>query len=682
MDIKESLFCNRCSSLWPYNKDSLFLFYWNCDNPVSWYDNGFIFRSITGFTGSYGIFGFSLKKCFFASDSRYSLQSKGEINPDWLCITDSNAYSGVLPFFEELKKYNYKEIVVISDFISVAKFDSLKKLFDGSDINVKSISFANFISTLLEKIQSVNLDKKDDGEVSKSKDIADNNREKVNSELFTSIEKIEKLDTDCTPEVDRIYSISASNQSINSKCLEWISESILNMFLKQDSVETFHIPTDEVSSSFEEKRYKIMEQLKGIIEPSDTIYLANRNVTSWLTNGRNKRYSFDMNAMHDIVITQDSISVVNSLSDIKVSIKDCSKIFIDPNYTSLEKRNLMLDCKLPVHNIDYASINILSNIKGKVELENIYKSHIFDGLSIIYFLNWLELELLEDNEVSEFAASEKLLSFRKERDQFCHLSFPTISAMGENGAIVHYSKPDKNKILKDGLYLFDSGAHYFYGTTDLTRTISIGTPTAEQIFHYTIVLKAHIAVASSRFSKSLPPSYIDKKCREVMLENNMDFTHATGHGIGYFSSVHEGPISISPRSNVLLSPNMVLSNEPGYYMPGKYGIRLENVMFVVLASNADADCNLISSKNLSPILHNNNLNTETLEEKDEDILAFKTVSLVPFSRKLIDLKLLNPGEIEWIDGYHKRVFENLKGSLDRDSLIWLKNITQPISIQN
>ncbi|WP_349967190.1 aminopeptidase P family protein [Wolbachia endosymbiont of Armadillidium arcangelii] len=280
-------------------------------------------------------------------------------------------------------------------------------------------------------------------------------------------------------------------------------------------------------------------------------------------------------------------------------------------------------------------------IKNQIEITGAINAHIRDGVAVINFLYWLI-----GNETTELEAEAKILEYRRKQDLFKQPSFPTISAFNENGAIIHYRANNKtNKVIqKEGLYLIDSGGQYLDGTTDVTRTIAIGSPTNEQRAHYTTVLKAHIAIASAVFPPGTTGGELDILARTHLWKFGMDYMHGTGHGVGSYLSVHEGPQAISKGNKVKLMPGMILSNEPGYYIPGKYGIRIENLMYV--------------------------------EKRENGFLSFKQLTSVPYDRRLIDVQILTEDEINWINIYHQFVYENLKnGMKDKE---WLKKVCYPL----
>ncbi len=291
--------------------------------------------------------------------------------------------------------------------------------------------------------------------------------------------------------------------------------------------------------------------------------------------------------------------------------------------------------------------------KNNVEIQGARQAHIRDGAAVCRFIAWLAREGPE-SQVTELKAAHVLESFRRNQELFRDLSFPTISGAGSNGAIVHYhSTEETNRRLDSGmLYLVDSGAQYVDGTTDITRTISIGTPTAEHRDRYTRVLKGHIALATARFPKGTTGSQLDAIARRPLWDVGLDYDHGTGHGVGSYLGVHEGPqrISKSPNS-IALQPGMIVSNEPGYYKAGEYGIRLENLVVVV-------DCLEGGAKG--------------------SWLTFETLTVVPFDPNLIEASLLTSQECHWLNSYHTRVYETLTPFLDEETTSWLRSATVPI----
>ena len=292
-------------------------------------------------------------------------------------------------------------------------------------------------------------------------------------------------------------------------------------------------------------------------------------------------------------------------------------------------------------------------IKNATEIAGARTAHLRDGLAMVRFLAWLD-EVAVPGKIDEVAAAMKLEDCRRESGQLKDISFDTISAAGANGAIVHYRPTTKSKrVLEAGsLYLIDSGAQYREATTDVTRTIAIGTPTAEMRRHYGLVLKAHIAIATGRFPKGTRGQDLDPFARRPLWEAGLDYDHGTGHGIGSYLSVHEGPQRLSRLGTVELEPGMILSNEPGFYREGHYGIRLESLVLVTPR--------------------------EKISGGTREMMGFETLTLVPFDRRLIDPKQLLPWEVAWLNAYHARVRREIEPILLSDDRAWLRHATAPI----
>jgi Xaa-Pro aminopeptidase len=292
--------------------------------------------------------------------------------------------------------------------------------------------------------------------------------------------------------------------------------------------------------------------------------------------------------------------------------------------------------------------------KNAIELAGTREAHRRDGAALTRFLAWLSREA-PSGRIAEIAASDRLEEFRREGELIRDLSFPTISGAGANGAIVHYRAAPKTEkhLLPGTLYLVDSGAQYLDGTTDVTRTVAIGTPPAEARDRFTRVLKGHIALATCRFPAGTTGSQLDALARHALWQVGLDFDHGTGHGVGSYLGVHEGPQRISklPNSQALL-PGMIVSNEPGYYKTGAYGIRIENLVVVVPCEMPGAE---------------------------REMLCFETLTLAPIDRALIDTALLSPEEIAWLDAYHARVREILTPLLDRETAEFLAAATAPLT---
>jgi Xaa-Pro aminopeptidase len=284
-------------------------------------------------------------------------------------------------------------------------------------------------------------------------------------------------------------------------------------------------------------------------------------------------------------------------------------------------------------------------VKNATEQDGARAAHRRDGVALVRFFAWLDRAMAIDPP-TEISAAERLAEFRAEQALSKGPSFDTISGAAEHGAIVHYrAMPDSDKRLAAGMmYLLDSGGQYLDGTTDVTRTMALGEPTAEMRRHFTLVLKGHIALARARFPEGTSGAQLDVLARGPLWDAGLDFDHGTGHGVGSYLSVHEGPQRIVKSGTHPLEPGMIVSNEPGYYKTGAYGIRIENLVLVRRADLPDAE---------------------------RPMLEFETLTLAPIDRELIDATMLNAGERNWIDRYHERVYAALADDLNESERDWL-----------
>ena len=310
-------------------------------------------------------------------------------------------------------------------------------------------------------------------------------------------------------------------------------------------------------------------------------------------------------------------------------------------------------------------------IKNPVEINGMKESHIRDGAAIVRYLSWLEEQMKDGNDgaegiLDEVAVADKLENLRSEIQHYKGLSFETISSSGPNGAVIHYAPTRGNcrKLSKSEMYLCDSGGQYLDGTTDITRTVHFGIPTQHEIRCFTRVLQGHIALASAVFPIGTPGHKLDILARLPLHQDGLDYRHGTGHGVGCFLNVHEGPhgIGTGVRTHYKdgFQAGMTTSNEPGYYEDGNFGIRIENIL---ICENAPTKFNF----------------------GDKKFLKFSNLTMAPLQRKLIDPTLLNSMEINWIDDYHKEVRDKLLPQLQRkedDKLArqYLLRETEPIDL--
>ena len=428
--------------------------------------------------------------------------------------------------------------------------------------------------------------------------------------------------------------------------------------IKNSKKDFYKLPSKSIGKSYKSKINKIVRFLKEkkanyqLISSSennawlfnirgfDTKYTPVPNSCVLIDNKKNIKFFCDLKKI--------SKSLKKSLNDVEfINIKMLSKnllniydkrIIIDKDTCSyfyenlLVKKNKILNLQDPIY--------FLKAIKSKVEIENIKRAHIYDGAALTKFLLWLKKNF-DKKKITEISASQKLFKFRKKNKNFKFLSFPTISGTGPNGAIIHYKPSNKTnrKLRKGDIYLVDSGGQYEFATTDVTRTISLKNNSQRIKDIFTRVLKGHIAVADFNLKKNTTGSQIDFKARKSLKEIGLDYAHGTGHGVGYFLNVHEGPHAISRNNNVKIKEGMIVSNEPGYYEKNNFGIRIENLIFV-----------------------------KKLKRKN----CFENLTVVPIEKNLINKKLLNKNEKKWINHYHQKVYNSLKSLMNKSEVLQLK----------
>jgi Xaa-Pro aminopeptidase len=294
----------------------------------------------------------------------------------------------------------------------------------------------------------------------------------------------------------------------------------------------------------------------------------------------------------------------------------------------------------------------LKTVKNEIQIRHLRDTAVKDGVAVVCFLHWLSTRG-SGTSVTESGAARKLFELRRQQPDFVEDSFTPIMAFGANSAMCHYrADPDTDARIDDtGLFLTDTGGNYLTGTTDITRTLCPGRPTPDQIRDYTLVLKGHIAVATACFPEGTRGFQIDTLARQFLWQNGMNFGHGTGHGVGFFLCVHEGPARISPHPvDVALEKGMLMTNEPGLYREGKYGIRLENMVLV----------------------------TEARHTEFGRFLSFENMTWCHFEREMVDPSLLTSAEISWIDQYHRQVYERISPHLESGAADWLRQKTRPL----
>ncbi len=317
------------------------------------------------------------------------------------------------------------------------------------------------------------------------------------------------------------------------------------------------------------------------------------------------------------------------------------KIIIDKNTCSIFFEN-MIKKKFQILKKD-DPIYLLKSLKNKTEIKNMLKSHVFDGVALTKFIYWIKN--INKKKITEFEAQNKLENFRKKNKDYLYPSFNTIAGAGGNGAIVHYraTKINTKKINKKDIFLCDSGGQYKYGTTDVTRTICFSKPKKNIKNIFTRVLKGHIAVVKSNLNKYSSGNLIDIRARKFLREINLDYQHGTGHGVGFFLNVHEGPQGISKFNKIKLLEGMILSNEPGYYKKDKFGIRIENLIYV---------------------------------KKSKNKLYFENLTLAPIDKDLINFDLLTDNEKSYLLKYNLDIYTKLHKYLNSSEKRWLATFIQ------
>lgn len=334
-----------------------------------------------------------------------------------------------------------------------------------------------------------------------------------------------------------------------------------------------------------------------------------------------------------------------------------AKVWLDKS-----RANLALSSVIPEKSLVNAqnSITPMKACKNEAELVGIRRAHVVDGAAMAEFMAWLEYTIVtEGRAVSEVEIDKKLTGCRAKQPGFLEVSFPTIAGVGPNGAIVHYRAEEGTELLKyldkENPILIDSGGQYTYGTTDVTRTWHFGKPTPEFVEMYTRVLKGNIGLDQMIFPEGTPGFVLDVYARRWLWDAGKDYGHGTGHGVGAALNVHEGPMSISPRfaNKEVLKKGMVVSNEPGYYEDGNYGIRIENLLEIQSVKPKEG---------------------ESAKGDEKEFFQFAKLTMIPIQKNLIDVGLMTKAELDWLDAYHEEVFAKVSPLLEAGSpaMAWLE----------
>jgi len=435
------------------------------------------------------------------------------------------------------------------------------------------------------------------------------------------------------------------------------------------------MPTDAVGQSSESKRQEIAELMKKA--GADSAVITALDSICWLLNVRGLDVSRLPVLLSHAILHADS-SVEFFLDPARIPAEFAAHVGADvtvhhpealqSRLEVLTGKNVLVDpatsnawFKLVLQN---SGAHVVSKAdpclmpkaaKNAVEIAGMKACHVRDGVAMTQFLCWLDAEVAAGNLHNEATLSDKLEAFRQQDPTLMDLSFDTISAAGGNAAMCHYNhenQPEPGKLELNTLYLVDSGGQYLDGTTDITRTIAIGQPSPEMIKQFTLALKGHIGVARARFPKGTRGYQIDTLARQHLWAEGYDYDHGTGHGVGHFLSVHEGPASISKKQiDVPLTEGMVLSNEPGYYRADAFGIRIENLELVV----------------------------ETPTQGDFPVLSFESLTRCPIDKRNINVDMLTRPELAWLNDYHQKVWDDISPLVEGDVKEWLRAATLPVA---
>jgi len=442
--------------------------------------------------------------------------------------------------------------------------------------------------------------------------------------------------------------------------IKFIKKNLIDEVQKQkinNSLPFFSLKKNIVGESTNSKLNKISNYLKK--NKSDYIFISAPENVAWILNIRGKDGPNSPIPNSRLIIDKKKkIFLISTLKKCKNLFKNKiinSNEFIDINefpreILRLKGKNFIIDdnsCSIFFENIIKSKFRIIKRedptyylkaIKNKTEIDNMKKAHVFDGVALTKFIYWIKN--INKKKITEVDAQNKLEKFRKMNKYFLYPSFDTIAGSGKNGAIVHYrAKKNNCRIINNkDIFLCDSGGQYKYGTTDVTRTICFSKPKQSIKNIFTKVLKGHIAVTTTNLKKDSIGKKIDTRARKFLKQSNLDYAHGTGHGVGFFLNVHEGPQSISKINKVKIKEGMILSNEPGYYKKNKFGIRIENLIYV---------------------------------KKKNQKIFFENLTLAPIEKDLINFKLLTSEEKNYLFKYHLNVYSNISRFLNLKERKWL-----------
>ncbi|MEZ8060957.1 aminopeptidase P family protein [Vibrio splendidus] len=433
--------------------------------------------------------------------------------------------------------------------------------------------------------------------------------------------------------------------------------------------------TNAVGQSSESKRAEIAGLLKA--KGADAAILTELDSICWLLNIRGLDVSRLPVVLSNAIIHADEsvdffLDPARTPAGFEAHVGNGIRVShpseLEARLQSLEGKNVSVDSSTSnawytlvlqnagAHIIEAADPCLMPKAaKNETEIAGMKACHIRDGVAMAKFLSWIDAEVAQGNLHNEAVLADKVQSFREQDPTLMDLSFDTISAAGGNAAMCHYNhenQPEPGQLELNTLYLVDSGGQYLDGTTDITRTIAIGQPSDEMIRQFTLALKGHIGIARARFPQGTRGFQLDILARQHLWAEGFDYDHGTGHGVGHFLSVHEGPQSISKKLiDVPLVEGMVLSNEPGYYRADEFGIRIENLELVV----------------------------ELPTQGDFSVLTFESLTRCPIDKRNINVDLLTRPELAWLNDYHQKVWNDVSPLVEGDTLEWLRQSTTPLA---
>jgi Xaa-Pro aminopeptidase len=542
-------------------------------------------KYISGFSGSAG-FGIvssnpDIKSAIF-SDGRYKLQIKKEINQNFFDSFEGNVKE--IGIFLKKNQDKFKNIGIDPCLITVKQYFSLKNILEKTKINIKFIQ-----SNLIDEIWY-------DKPILQVKDI------------FTL--PINKTGKSRQKKIDDL-----------AKTIDTLGGDYFILFRPTGNAWLLNIRGRDLDHTPVSRSYSVVSKQGNI-----KIFTNNMSFNTIFKNIPNIEIHDFNQFSHFIKSIKNKVFLID---------EDVLPIIIYEDLKSNKLITKIIEC--PVEKA--------KSIKNFQELNGMKRAHLKDGLAFIKLLYWFEQNVYS-KKLNEISVAKKIFEFRSLEKTFVCESFSTISGFAENGAIIHYKANEiTNKTIdKDGLYLLDTGGQYLEGTTDITRTLLVGKPNNDMIEDYTLVLKGHIAISQAVFPYGTRGRELDTLARASLWLRGKDYAHGTGHGVGCFLGVHEGPISISKHTDCIIEKGMVISNEPGYYRKGKYGIRIENLEIV---------------------------SKENLKNNNKKFLCFKNITRVPIETTLINQAMLTQSEINWINDYHYKVYSDLSKLISSSDIVLL-----------